>query len=393
MPADDQLVFLKVMLGTRDASSMVYHVDVEDIDRGADKCTVVMVNPNSTSADAVLTGQTMEVELGWGSEHSLVFEGVIREVHPAAGETQRLQIVAFDLSSRMTRALAPLELRVHTGTLKDVLTRIAARHNISMGAVQVDPMPQLQLRQQNARNDWEFVQDLAEEFRARCFIEVNAASDDTPAQRERGGRSRFYFWSEEYMLAQDPAGRLQFCHGVGPLLQFEYRLIGGGASPSTTGTVTNPATGEAAAVDGPRTPTGPEPSVDAGRTSGTASALGEGAARTYAASVEAALEAPERPEDLRLRRRLPPAASDPAAAEQAVQQDRTRVLGMVGHGVAMGTVRLRAKGCVTIEGMSTWSNGRWYVSRVNHVVDRATIRLRNQDTTRHTFRSRFTATR
>jgi hypothetical protein len=395
MPSDDA-VYVHVKIGTGAVEALVYHVDVEDVDRGADKCTLVMVDPNSTSADALLEGQTVEVELGWETEKALIFEGIVRQVRPVAQDTHRVEIVAYDLSSRMARPLPPDLPRQHVGTLRDILREMVKRYKIPFGSVQIDPMPSwpegAPLLLGN-RTDWELVQDLAEEYHARAFVEVNATPEDSRDVHARGGMSRFYFISEAALLAQDPMGKLKFCHGFGSLLEFDYKRVGSGASPSTSGTVTDPGTGDPVPLQGAAPAEGPAPAVDSARSAAVATVSGEGSARAYEGAVQAATEAPERPADLRARRTAPPLPSDPHAATRAIEQDRTRVLGFYGHGVAMGTVFLRAKGSVLIEGLASWSSGQWYVSRVNHIVQRQTIRLRGTDTTRYTYRSRFVATR
>ncbi len=95
------------------------------------------------------------------------------------------------------------------------------------------------------------------------------------------------------------------------------------------------------------------------------------------------------PDVLRATDALTGMPSDPARAERRIQQDRTRVLGFAGDGVAMGTVFMRAKGAVEISGLATWAAGNWYVTQVNHLVQRAQV----QDRTRLTYRIKFKATR
>jgi hypothetical protein len=62
---------------------------------------------------------------------------------------------------------------------------------------------------------------------------------------------------------------------------------------------------------------------------------------------------------------------------------------MSGHGVATGTVKLRAKSLVTIQGVAPWAEGDWYVTKVNHVYTRERINNR----TRSSYYTKFTATR
>jgi phage protein D len=390
----DESVYLKVEIETGDVSGLVWDLDVEDIDRGCDKVTFRMDNPNSVHSDALQEGETVRVSLGWGSEHAVVFEGIIHSVRAIAHQRPRVEVLAYDPSYRLTTGPRPASLQ-HFGTLEEILTAILRPHNIPIGSVRIDPMPSWddddELLQQN-QNDWEFIQDLAEEYRSRAFVEVNATEGDSEEVRRRGGVARFYFWSEQVLLEQEPMGRLQYCIGIGKLLEFDYRRVGSGASPSSTITVTNPDTGESEPQAGDEPAAGSAPEASADRSARTSGLDGEGRAQSYEAAVAAAAAAETQPQDLRARQTIIGAPSSEELAARRIQQDPTRVLGFHGRGIAMGSIFLRAKGSVEIDGVATWANGRWYVSRVNHIVQRRSIEAENQ-LTQLTYRTRFVATR
>jgi hypothetical protein len=82
------------------------------------------------------------------------------------------------------------------------------------------------------------------------------------------------------------------------------------------------------------------------------------------------------------------AKSEPDAATE-VTPDPTRRLGYLGHGVATGMTKLRAKSMVSITGIAPWATGDWYVTKVNHVYTRERVNNR----TRSSYFSKFTATR
>lgn len=387
----DERAFARIRLESIDISDQVWSVDVEDVDRGSDKATLVMDDPDSTNSDALREGAFVAIELGWESERAAVFEGCVRSVEPAAGNGHRVTVVAHDLSTRLQAARRDPS-RQHTGTLESILTTILAPTGIPVGSITVDPMPswteEEPLRQRD-RTDWELIQDLAEEYRARAFVEVNRAESDTAAVRARGGTSRFYFVSESALLAQDPMGKLIFCPGHGRLLEFEYRRAGSGASPSASTAVADPDSGAPVTHAGPAAATEPPATASAERASRAGAVIGESRARAYEAGVEVTSAAPVQPDQLRATDTVTGLPSDPRRAQRRIQQDRTRILGFSGDGVAMGTVFLRAKGAVEIEGLATWAAGNWYVSRVNHMVQRTRV----QDRTQLTYRTKFKATR
>ena len=397
MPSDE-VAFLRVKVETADVTSQVWHVDVEDVDRGSDKVTLIMDNPGSTNTDPVREGQVVRVELGWETENALAFEGRVVGTRTIAHQgAQRLQVTAFDFSNRLAAAPTPEDPPQFVGTLEEIVRQIAERHTIEFGAVSVDPMPSYTEEEplvRRGRNDWQLLQDEAERLRARVFVEVNAAEGDSEEARSRGGTSRLYFATEESLLAQDPMGTLHYCPGFGSLLEFDYQRVASGAAPSATATVTDPATGSAATAEG--TPPAEEPpaTADTERSATVETMYGEGRARSYEGGLQVAEDAEVQPADLRARRTLNGLPSSPPFAETLVRQDRTRILGFHGRGLATGTVFLRAKGSVEIEGMiASWAKGRWYVWRVNHLVQRAVVRERERQRESITYRTSFGATR
>jgi len=390
----DERVYLKVHIETGEVGSLVWHLDLEDVDRGCDKVTFRMDNPNSAHSDALQEGEEVRVELGWESENALAFEGIIHGTHVVAHDSPRVEVQAYDPSFRLTLGDPPAS-RHYVGTLEEILTEILEPYHIPVGSVRIDPMPDWSddepLLQQH-KNDWEFIQDLAEEYRSRAFVEVNAAEGDSDEVRARGGEPRFYFWSEEVLLEQEPMGTLLHCTGIGKLLEFNYHRVGSGASPSSSITVSNPETGDSTPQQGAEPAAGPAPEASADRSAQISARDGEGRAHSYESSVDVAAAAETQPQDLRARRTIIGAPSSEELAARRIEQDQTRILGFYGRGVAMGTVFLRAKGPVEIDGVATWANGRWYVSRVNHIIERRSIEEENR-LTQLTYRTRFVATR
>jgi hypothetical protein len=86
--------------------------------------------------------------------------------------------------------------------------------------------------------------------------------------------------------------------------------------------------------------------------------------------------------------------SDPDKIATTVKADPTRILGYSGHGTAIGTVKLRAKGKVTIKGIAPWAEGDWYVHQVNHIFTRINvIDAKKKKRDRSTFQSKLYVTR
>lgn len=398
--AGDNNTFLKVRLGAAmpfaDLSPQVISVEIRDEDRGSDVATVVLADQAHVNAEAIREGQEMRIEMGWEGEHALLFIGEVRRteaVAPSEGNaTGRVRVTAYDLSCRMQGRPA-VATRQHAGTLRSILSTLAQRANIPVADVVIDPMPEwpedgVFLEQRN-RSDWEMIQDLAEQYHARAFVEVNATASDSAEELAAGGGARLYFISQAALLAQEPMGSMVYCRGSGSLLEFRLQRIGSGASPSASVVTQNPVTGEVLRETAP--PHAPDAPAALGpnQSEGLEAAVGSGRAASAAAAVDFANAQPVTPSATRPVTEQTGTPSDPALARGLIEQDQTRKLGLLGSGLAMGTVFLRAKGSVEIAGLANGASGLWYVRRVSHLFERQG----DGTATRKTFRSRFEATR
>ena len=274
MPSN-QTPYMLIQAGSEasqaDITQQIYSVDVEDVDRGCDKVTILMADAGSANADAVREGMTIWVDLGWETEHALIFEGLVEKVKPTAvAGGHRLEVVAYDYSAQMRKPRTPELTPKHVGTLKDILEALAKRNTIPIpfGKVEIGSMPSFTDDRpllQGTMTDFEFIQFLAEEYRARAFVEVNEKPTDAVEVKKRTRVSSFYFMSEDALLAQEPAGKLTYCRGFGALIEFEYKRVASGAAPSSTATVTDPDTGEPSTVSGDPPAIGPDNEGDADR--------------------------------------------------------------------------------------------------------------------------------
>jgi len=173
---DDALVHLVVSVEGVDLSAQVSYVDIEDDDRLIDRATVVIDDPYGAVGDIPREGQGLQIELGWVSEYAVLFDGdIIRVVTEAHGAlTRRVTLVALDVSYRLMQGEP--KTRDHTGSLSSIIQAIVAEYGLAVGQVQLDPDPSitddLPLRQTN-KKDWAFIQEVAQRYRARAFVEYN----------------------------------------------------------------------------------------------------------------------------------------------------------------------------------------------------------------------------
>jgi hypothetical protein len=87
-------------------------------------------------------------------------------------------------------------------------------------------------------------------------------------------------------------------------------------------------------------------------------------------------------------------ASAPEEADWAVRRDPTKLLGIIGEGLATGNPQIRGKSLITIIGISPWYEGDWYVKVAKHSYQRgATLGLTGGAVRHPSYRTQFVVTR
>lgn len=352
--------------------AMVESIDVEDHDLAIDRASIVFDSGDDV-AKVVREQSKVQINLGWTSENALIFEGIVAGVKAqAAGTgTQRVTVTAYDMSYLLKQQQSKDRV-FSSGKLSDALKTILNDYSgIAVDAknIALDPDPPLTpgkpWRKTSGTSDWDFIQEAAAKWRARAFVEVN------------NNKSQFYFVAETKLLQGAAMGLLRYHPGgVGPLIEFDYQRVASGASAAASVTVDDPDSGAALTIKAPQA--APDQPVD----------LGSKSSDRLARAGGILANSPAKPADARPKIVLAGEPSDSDRAGLQTKPDPTRSLGYSGRGEAVGTVMLRAKGKVTIEGLSPWADGDWYVHRVNHVYTRVTDPLRPS-----TFRTKFSATR
>ena len=378
----DQVAFASVQVEGIETFSTVEFVEVEDNDRLIDKATVVFDDTHEIAASTMLEQRQVVIELGWCCEKARLFEGIIWQVKTEArgsrpGCKQRVTLVALDLSYKLNQGEA--KPKTHVGKLSNILKAIVEPYQLPIGQIKLVEDPEFKAEApliQGPKTDWAYIQELAVQYGARAFVEVN---DD---------RSQFYFISEKFLLDGDPIGTIHYSPGTGPLIEFIYHRLASGAAPVCSATVTDPVTGEAPQKQG--SPPAPEGMLAAAPdTKSRLDKLGAGLGSIYADAVDVVSKSAGQAEDARARQNLVGLPSDPVLRDYAIQQDPTRSYGFVGRGVMVGTVNLRAKGKLTITGIASWAEGDWYLRRVNHRVGGRP----DETGTQGTYQTRFIVTR
>jgi hypothetical protein len=389
MPVND-VATVKVTIENFDFSSTVESVNVEDHDRAIDRANVVFDDPQARLGQLPREQGVMQVSMGWNSENTLLFEGiVIRVKADASGSArQRVTVTSYDLGYRMKQGLKDetgqrkvKSFSLDSGTWKDAILKVVGQYKndgilVDAKNIILDPNPVLgplnKAYSLANESDWDFLQRKAVDFNARAFVELN---NDKP---------QFYFVTEKSLLKGDPMGVLFYCVGGGgrQMTAFEYQRIGSGASSSSSATVIDPKTGDpitkTADPPAPEAPLEVDPTADA-ELAKAADILGKAAGK---------------PEESRPALNIVGGVSDPNKYATEVKADPTRILGFYGKGTVIGTVKLRAKGKVTIKGIAPWAEGDWYVHQVNHIYQRINVMdKKKQIKNRSTYETKISVTR
>ena len=375
---------LKVMWKDHEVTASVASVQVEDDDRLTDQATIVLRDPH-VSAPELAAGDPITVTLGWDREQAVLFSGQIVQTPaaaPASG-TPTVTIVAYDLSYLMNQATAPDS--THTGALSEIVQSVVRKYStITLDPTNIvcDPNPTFTgdpaLRQHDL-TDLQFLQWLGWRYGHRAFVEFN---DD---------KNQFYFVSNHRLLTGKPLGALLWCHGTRQLKSFSYNRVASRAVRQRLAATPDPRTGLSAPTVG-QLPAPLQPAVPNPQHAATLGRLDPAERARYESGARAT--PPPTPEPAPVIG-LP---SDPHLAEAVTVWDPTQALGLRGQGVAVGTIKLRAKGKVTIEGVAPWAEGDWYVNKAVHNwrdTTMAPLRRDRDRPPRHTatYETSFTVTR
>ena len=329
---------------------------VEDHDRLIDEARISIDDSFGLASYGIQPGQEVGVEIGWDDEFTKIFDGTVVEIEGSMGadaDSSVTTVVAHDRSAALHNASNTIVAQ-EGEKLSQLVRRIMRDHHgdIAVGQVACDPDPTFEapnLPRSMGRTDFQFLQYLASTWGYRCFVEWN------------DGQSQFYFKSISSLWAAKPLGALQMCRGWGEIRTFTYERVADRAARQLVSASVDPRSGDTVRSDsGPVTPT---PTRAAAVSSSVATAEPGIAAATGTLAAGASAPPPVNPP-----RTVEGGASDPARSGTDVVADPTQVSGLRGSALTAGNVDLRAKGRVTLTGISPWAEGDWWVRRVTHIV-------------------------
>ncbi|MGH2933883.1 MAG: phage late control D family protein [Gaiellaceae bacterium] len=346
-----------------DVSSWVASVSVTEDDKQADNIQISIPDPRMIYADAIFEGSTAEVDLGYAeaNQHALMIRATLTKVelsYPDGG-VPTLTLQGEDKSIEMGYQEKKL---VRRGKTVGAIVRAVAEPYGFEGGVTIglnpDPTIGAGLVHQDGKTDLAFLQELAEKYRAKCFVELN-----------EHGNEVLYFIPERRVVKLRRPDDLLLRYRMGP----------------ASNLITFSPTFETSYVDrqrqiadldtnGKKIESGRQPPSEVVVWKLDESRLGL-ASRPDHDRIHKLYDrgaAKKKQQQAQLERPRPgvgKVAHDQGDVDAQNLGLESRKLGMTASGTVAGTIWLRAKSNVCVSGASSRFNGRWYVTGVSHKID------------------------
>jgi phage protein D len=358
MPA--RVPFYQVKLEGRDITPWVSGVTMVEDDRQADSVSITVPDPRMLYSDSLIEGSEAEIDMGYAGpgQHALMLRAVITKVEQSYPESG---IPALNLKGEDKSILMGLEERKQVWRdrkVTDIVRTVARSYRFKVTAqLSPDKVPSRAIVQ-DGKTDLAFLQELAGQYHAKCFVELDKAAKEV-----------LYFIPERRVVTLNRPGELVLAYRTGPasnLLSF---------SPSFDSSYIDRQK-EIADFDrqGRKVKTQDKPPASVviwdldEQLLAAANERDKGLIRQLYSSGAA------RKRDLgrklaAKRATVGRAAADSDDLESTNDTLESLRLGMTASGTTVGNIWLRAKSAVHVAGVHARFRGRWYVSSVTHKVE------------------------
>ena len=346
-----------------DLSADLTALTLDEDNTQADQLSVDVSDPYKVLGHAFQEGMDVEVELGKGDDHSVMFRGVIYKIDGSFPETgvPTLALKAYDRS--MDMGLLKRNRPWVNQSLSQIVAQVAqpyfARQDID---VLGDPNFGTDGMRQQDETDLAFLLRLGGEFGCEMFVDADDAGET------------FHFLSQKSIMQRDPVATLHYgrCDVPTRLLSFQ---------PGTD--VTN--------IQLPQVLSGTDYAT------GTVNAVTVGDDETVGDQADAFVDEnltafrkryPDQAEQLEgllgaasgiqtavrtklgtaTRRAIPTFVSSAELQERRRNQFSTSRLGMRASGVTDGNRAIHAQSTIALEDVGGRFSGTWYLSQVKHTL-------------------------
>jgi phage protein D len=349
--------FCAVRVEGEDLTDLAVRVQVEEGDRRADSARLLFGDSMLVLCDVLREGLGVEVELGREDEHAIVFRGVATSVTTAVPQvgSPTLEVVAHD--RLILLSMEPRTRRWANTSVSAIVRSVALEHGLVPGRIEPGEdaaFPVDRPAQQVAETDLAFLQRLAADHDAALYVD------------HAGPVDQLCLVSTAALEAAEPIEQSLVFNAT--LAEFRASFDAWAADPSERLVTTELSDGERVVVE--RDLLLPEDSTwepDAARLA----RLGAGADRVGRLATRSAAT---RDRITDFWRRPPAVAGAPArprGTESGSHGDRRRRRGQTCSGRAGGSIWLRPRARVRIEGYGGRFSGVWTLARVRHDVELA----------------------
>ena len=348
-------VHASVKIEGEEMSDLLRRVEVEESDLAADLATLVFGDNDLVLSDVLHEGLSVEIDLGYTTEHAVLFRGIVTAVRSHFPRRRQPQVEIQAADKLILLSMKPKTKAWGNTMVGQIVRDVALDYGLVPGDVSVEEdvtIQQARPRQQVEETDLAFLHRLAREFDCKLFVEHPTGPDT------------INFVSTRSLLEADPIeATLDFNHNVE---EFSASFEAFATGPRERLVTTDEATGERIELE--------EELVQSGETQWTPDAgrlarLGGAAARVSALLARSAAKRATLTDYWREPARDAGAPARSSSDRYGARGDRARRMGQTGRGRTAGCIWLRPCKRVRIEGYGGRWSGNWYLARVRHELD------------------------
>src|SRR3954469_11712451 len=201
--------FYQVKAEGVDITSWVSAVTVVEDDRQADNVSLTVADPHLVYADALMEGALVEVDMGYAEpgEHALLLKAIVTKVETSYPQDGVPLITVKGEDRSITMGLVEHKKHWRDMTITQIVKEVAGPYGFGRVQAELSPDPKTDKKPiyQDGKTDLAFLQELAEQHKSRCFVEL----DDQ-------GQEVLYFIPERKIVQLRRPETLTFRYRKGP---------------------------------------------------------------------------------------------------------------------------------------------------------------------------------
>lgn len=350
-------IYVSVKVEGEDITDLFEYMEIEESDSMADLATLVFGDSDLILSDILHEGLSVEIDLGQRDAHAIIFRGIIigiRARFPYRGRSI-IEIEAAD--SLIQLSYEPKTLRRWNKPISQIVRDIATDNLLNAGNIQLDEDPvieEFRPLQQVEETDLAFLHRLARDYDCKLYIEHGEDSDSLS------------FVSTSKLLSADPVEeKLVFNANME---EFTVSFNAFATNPKISLVSTDPSKGDLVDINNVLArPTDGQWVPDPERIA----KLGDAAVRISKILSKTASKRARLHSFWRIPPRNAGASSRQLSDHSGAVGDKSKYMGLTGVGKALGSIWLRPRYRVTIEGYGGRWSGDWYLAKVCHHVNMA----------------------